>query len=195
MVLHKWTELILHVLSSLITRTLSRITSIVHFQHFPTEDHINCYLFTSSCTLKNIRQHGFIKGQTFVAQLVLTILIKTFGYTTFGCSLLGFLKEFDKVPCITLLQKLCNFGASGYLLNWCRDYLKIHEQRSNRWSKLWLAYFFVMSTPRDTRFFFTFVNDQPDFFSCGNMEAQYVDHCKASRDIQPPWLTYSGAIM
>lgn len=52
LVLHKWTELILHVLSSLITRTLSRITSIVHFQHFPTKDHINCYLFTSSCTLK-----------------------------------------------------------------------------------------------------------------------------------------------
>ena len=30
---------------------------------------------------------------------------------------------------VILMQKLCNFGVSGCLLNWCRDYLSNREMR------------------------------------------------------------------
>ena len=43
--------------------------------------------------------------------------------------LLDFSKAFDKVSHVILMQKLCNFGVSGCLLNWCRDYLSNREMR------------------------------------------------------------------
>ena len=42
---------------------------------------------------------------------------------------LDFAKAFDRVSHDILLQKLCNFGISGTLLNWCKDYLTNREQR------------------------------------------------------------------
>ena len=42
---------------------------------------------------------------------------------------LDFAKAFDKVAHDVLLQKLCNFGIFGALLNWCQDYLTNREQR------------------------------------------------------------------
>ena len=40
-----------------------------------------------------------------------------------------FSKGFERVPHQTLLHKLCNFGISGKLLNWCQDYLSTGRQR------------------------------------------------------------------
>lgn len=40
-----------------------------------------------------------------------------------------FAKAFDRVSHVILLQKLYNFGISGSLLNWCKDYLTEREQR------------------------------------------------------------------
>ena len=42
---------------------------------------------------------------------------------------LDFAKAFDRVAHNILLQKLWNFGISGALLNWCKDYLTDREQR------------------------------------------------------------------
>lgn len=42
---------------------------------------------------------------------------------------LDFAKSFDRVAHDLLLQKLCNFGISGALLNWCHDYLTNREER------------------------------------------------------------------
>ena len=36
---------------------------------------------------------------------------------------LDFAKAFVKVLHVILLQKLCNFGISEFLLKWCEDYL------------------------------------------------------------------------
>ena len=53
---------------------------------------------------------------------------------------LDFAKAFDCVSHVILLQKLCNFGISGSLLIWCKDYLTDREQRvviegqSSTWS-------------------------------------------------------------
>ena len=40
-----------------------------------------------------------------------------------------FSKGFDHIPHQTLLHKLCNFGISGKLLNWCQHYLSTRRQR------------------------------------------------------------------
>ena len=53
---------------------------------------------------------------------------------------LDFAKAFDRVSHDILLHKLCNFGISGTLLNWCKDCLTNREQRvvidgkSSTWS-------------------------------------------------------------
>ena len=41
---------------------------------------------------------------------------------------LDFAKAFDRVAHDILLQKLCNFGISAALLNWCKDYFTDREQ-------------------------------------------------------------------
>ena len=42
---------------------------------------------------------------------------------------LDFLKAFKRVSHQALLHKLCNFGISRELLNWCQDYLSNRRQR------------------------------------------------------------------
>ena len=42
---------------------------------------------------------------------------------------LDFARAFDRVPHDILLQKLFNFGMSGFLLNWCADYFSDGYQR------------------------------------------------------------------
>ena len=42
---------------------------------------------------------------------------------------LDFAKAFDRVPDDILLQKLFNLGMSGFLLNWCANYLSDRYQR------------------------------------------------------------------
>ena len=42
---------------------------------------------------------------------------------------LNFAKTFDRVAHNILRKKLCNFGISGALFNFCKDYLTGQEQR------------------------------------------------------------------
>ena len=88
-------------------------------------------------------QHGFIKGRSCETQLILT-------HHQWATALdkgrqvdvvfLDFSKAFDKVNHAVLLQKLCNFGITGSLLQWCESYLSNRRQRvvldgiSSSWS-------------------------------------------------------------
>ena len=96
-------------------------------------------------------QHAFVTGRSTATQLILThhnwakALDEGYqvGSITSRCSgneptlllrthqvdvvLLDFLKAFDRVPHQTLLHKLCYFGISGELLNWCTLLIKGKE--------------------------------------------------------------------
>ena len=77
-------------------------------------------------------QHGFVRGRSCTTQLVVS-------HHQWSKALdegrqvdvifLDFAKAFDLVAHDVLLQKLCNFGISGALLNWCQDYLTSRQQR------------------------------------------------------------------
>ena len=77
-------------------------------------------------------QRSFVKGRSCTTQLVLT-------HHQWKKALddglqvdvvfLDFAKAFDRVSHVILLEKLCNSGISGSLLNWCKDYLTEREQR------------------------------------------------------------------
>ena len=43
--------------------------------------------------------------------------------TDYNVVFLDFAKAFDRISHVIILQKLCNSGIFGSLLNWCRDYL------------------------------------------------------------------------
>ncbi|PFX28347.1 LINE-1 retrotransposable element ORF2 protein [Stylophora pistillata] len=77
-------------------------------------------------------QHGFIRGRSCASQLVLTHHYWTKALDDglqVDVVFLDFAKSFDRVSHDILLQKLCNFGISGNLLNLCKDYLTDREQR------------------------------------------------------------------
>ena len=88
------------------------------------------------------------------------------------------------------MQKLCNFGVSGCLLNWCRDYLSNHEQRvvidgiSYDWRPI------PSGVPQGSLlvplFFVIFINDLPDVVSPTSLVALYADDCKTLTVIQHP---------
>ena len=75
-------------------------------------------------------QHGFVKGKSCETQLVLThhqwVTALDEGRQV-DVAFLDFSKAFDRVNHSILLRKLCSFGISGSLLQWCESYL------SNRW--------------------------------------------------------------
>ena len=104
---------------------------------------------------------------------------------------LDFAKAFDCVSHVILLQKLCNFGISGSLLIWCKDYLTDREQRvviegqSSTWSVI------PSGVPQGSLlgplFFVFFVSDLPDVVMPGNIQlALYADDCKTSTVISFP---------
>ena len=49
--------------------------------------------------------------------------------TDYNVVFLDFAKAFDRISHVIILQKLCNSGIFGSLLNWCRDYLTERYQR------------------------------------------------------------------
>ena len=103
---------------------------------------------------------------------------------------LDFAKAFDRVAHDVLLQKLCNFGISGALLNWCQDYLSNREQRvvidgvNSSWCSI------PSGVPQGSilgpLFFVIFINDLPEVVTPGNTVSLYADDCKTSRVINGP---------
>ena len=135
-------------------------------------------------------QHGFIRGRSCATQLVLTHHHWTKALDDglqVDVVFLDFAKAFDRVSHDILLQKLCNFGISGSLLNWCKDYLTNREQRvvieglSSSWTVI------PSGVPQGSLlgplFFVIFISDLPNVVTAGNTIALYADDCKTSRVI------------
>ena len=135
-------------------------------------------------------QHGFIRGRSCATQLVLTHHHWTKALDDglqVDVVFLDFTKAFDRVSQDILLQKLCNFGISGSLLNWCKDYLTNREQRDviEGLSSFWTV--IPSGVPQGSLlgplFFVIFISDLPDVVMAGNTIALYADDCKTSRVI------------
>ena len=58
-----------------------------------------------------------------------TASVKRPWMTDYNVVFLDFAKAFDRISHVIILQKLCNSGIFGSLLNWCRDYLTERYQR------------------------------------------------------------------
>ena len=135
-------------------------------------------------------QHGFVKGKSCETQLVLThhqwVTALDEGRQV-DVAFLDFSKAFDRVNRSILLQKLCSFGISGYLLKWCESYLSNRWQRtvldgvSSTWSEV------PSGVPQGSilgpLFFVVFISDLPDVVLPGNTIALFADDCKISRII------------
>ena len=86
-----------------------------------------------------------------------------------------------------LLQKLCNFGITGSLLQWCESYLSNRRQRVVL-DGIFSSWFDVSSgVPQGSLlgpfFFVIFISDLPEVVLPGNTIALYADDCKCSRII------------
>ena len=135
-------------------------------------------------------QHGFVKGKSCGTQLVLThqqwVTALDEGRQV-DVAFLDFSRAFDRVNHSILLRKLCSFGISGSLLQWCESYL------SNRWqrtvldgvSSTWLEV--PSGVPQGSilgpLFFAVFISDLPDVVLPGNIIALFADDCNTSRFI------------
>ena len=86
-----------------------------------------------------------------------------------------------------LLQKLCNVGITGSLLQWCESYLSNRRQRvvldgiSSSWSDV------LSGVPQGSLlgplFFVIFISDLPEVVPPGSSIALYADDCKCFRII------------
>ena len=153
-----------------------------HLVHTAVYAHISPYL--------SERQHGFVKGKSCGTQLVLThqqwVTALDEGRHV-DVAFLDFSKAFDKVNHSILLRKLCSFGISGSLLQWCESYLSNHWQRTvlDGVSSTWLEV--PSGVPQGSilgpLFFAVFISDLPDVVLPGNIIAPFADDCKTSRII------------
>ena len=135
-------------------------------------------------------QHGFVKGRSTATQLILThhkwARALDEGHQV-DVVFLDFSKAFDRVPHQALLHKLCNFGISGELLNWCQDYLSNRRQRvvidgySSSLTDI------TSGVPQGSilgpLFFVLFINDLPDVVCPASTIALYADDSKMFRVI------------
>ena len=138
-------------------------------------------------------QHGFVKGHPCATQLVLTHHKWTKALDDglqVDVVFLDFAKAFDRGSHEILLQKLCNFGISSTLLNWCKDYLTNREQRvviegqSSTWTAIPSGV--TQGSLLGPLFFVIFISDLPEVVMPGNAIALYADDCKTSRVINCP---------
>ena len=87
-------------------------------------------------------------------------------------------------------KKFGNFGISGALLNWCKDYLTDREQRVviEGMISTWRA--ILSDVPQgsllDPFFFVIFISDLLELVMPGNCESLYADDCETSRIINCP---------
>ena len=135
-------------------------------------------------------QHGFVKGRSCETQLVLThhqwARVLDEGRQV-DVAFLDFSKASDRVSHPVLLKKLCGFGISGSILQWCESYLSKRRQRvvlegvSSSWAGV------SSGVPQGSLlgplFFVIFICDLPDVVLPGNTIALYADDCKSFRII------------
>ena len=164
---------------SLLPISAKRLERIVHNAIY---SHVSPYL--------SEWQHGFVKGRSCETQLVLTHhhWAKALDEgRQVDVAFLDFSKAFDRVSHLVLLQKLCGFGISGSILQWCESYLSQRQQRvvlegvSSSWSGV------SSGVPQGSLlgplFFVIFISDLPEAVLPGNCIALYADDCKSSRII------------
>ena len=95
---------------------------------------------------------------------------------------LDFARGFSRVAHNILLRKMGNFGISGALLNWCKDYLTDREQRVviEGINSTWCA--IPSGVPQGSLlgllFFVIFISDLPEVVMPGNCVSLYADDCK-----------------
>ena len=135
-------------------------------------------------------QHGFVKGRSTATQLILThhkwAKALDEGHQV-DVVFLDFSKAFDRVSHQALLHKLCNFGISGELLNWCQDYLSNRRQRvvidgySSSLTEI------TSGVPQGSilgpLFFVLFINDLAEVVCSTSTIALYADDSKMFRII------------
>ena len=89
-----------------------------------------------------------------------------------------------------LLNKLCNFGISGSLLEWCSNYVSNRTQRvvidGNCSSWLNIPSGVPQGSILGPLFFVIFISDLPEVVIVGNTLAMYADDCKAFSVISCP---------
>ena len=108
-------------------------------------------------------------------------------WTLFSWTLQRHLAEWHIISCC---KKLGNFGISGALLNWCKDYLTDREQRVviEGINSTWWA--IPSGVPQGSLlgplFFVIFISDLPEVVISGNCVSLYADDCKTSRVINRP---------
>ena len=135
-------------------------------------------------------QHGFFKGRSCKTQLVLTHhqWAKALDEgRQVDVAFLDFSKAFDRVSPPVLLQKLCGFGISDSILQWCENYF-IQRQQRVVLEGVWSSRSGVSSgVPQGSLlgplFFVIFICDLPEAVLPENCIALYADDCKSSRII------------
>ena len=95
--------------------------------------------------------------------------------------------KFKRISRPVLLQKLCGFGISGSILQWCESYLIQRQQKvvlegvSSSWSGV------SSGVPQGSLlgplFFVIFIRDLTEAVLPGNYITLYADDCKSSRII------------
>ena len=133
-------------------------------------------------------QHGLTRGRSCATQLAsLTTLNEGKQMDVVFLDLQRHLAEWHIIYCC---KKLGNFGISGALLNWCKDYLTDREQRVVIEGMISTWRPFPSDVPQGSLlgpfFFVIFISDLLELVMPGNCVSLYADDCKTSRIINCP---------